>query len=194
MEKLLVKAVLIIGLIFPLSAISQSYRSCTEGAGCNYYSGGSSGSGSNLGAFTPGGVPNGGLGGMSADAIAQKRAAEEAARQQCRSNVYDAIYPTCEARVTEIHRADMNICSSSAVTGAVAAGVGGVALGIVAIAAAPVTLAVVGAASLVAIVGGGGLATYSSTACVNQTEWNRVDNLKACEASVKAGQSKACNF
>ena len=78
----------------------------------------------------------------------------------------------------------MNVCSSSAVSGAVATGVGGVALGIVAIAAAPVTLAVVGVASLVAIVGGGALTTYSTTTCMNQAEWNRDDNLKTCEVAV----------
>lgn len=146
------------------------------------------------GAVLPPGWPSGSRSGPSGHQLAMKKASEEAARKSCRSAIRGHIYPACEARVTEIYRADMNVCSSSAVSGAVATGVGGVALGIVAIAAAPVTLAVVGVASLVAIVGGGALTTYSTTTCMNQAEWNRDDNLKTCEASVTAGQSKACNF
>lgn len=84
MEKLIVKAVVILGLTFSYHAMSGTYSACAGAGTCNTgtYN---TGSGGNLGAFMPGFVQGSGMGGgpSAADLAKKKVAEEEAKKQRC---------------------------------------------------------------------------------------------------------------
>lgn len=79
MEKLIVRAAIAAVFVLSLPALSATYNACASGGNCNSYNT-NPGSSSNLGAFQPGGIPRGGLGGMSAEAMVQKRCSDEKGR------------------------------------------------------------------------------------------------------------------
>lgn len=83
MEKLIAKAIVILGLTFSHHAMSGTYSACA-GSTCNNgtFNSGNASSG-NLGAFSPGFVLGSGMGGgPSAADMAKKKAAEEEAKKQ----------------------------------------------------------------------------------------------------------------
>jgi len=117
MEKLIVKAIVILGLTFSYHAMSQTYQSCTQGGGCNTYNVGGS-SGGNLGAFTPGWTPGGGMGGgpSAADMAAKAKAEEEAKKQRCSHKTKalgeaEGIRDACELNAMTKFRDNVAACS-----------------------------------------------------------------------------------
>lgn len=76
MIKLTIKLIVLISSIFSIATMSQTYRACTEGGGCNYYTPPPS----YLDPYTPGSIPNNTMYGTrySNEAYQQKLAAEKA--------------------------------------------------------------------------------------------------------------------
>jgi hypothetical protein len=100
MERLRKRASFIVGVLLSLPGLADTGKSCAAPGTCNYTpQTPNTVSGGNLGAYQPGYVPGGGMGGgPSPEDLAKKEKAEqEGKKKYCKDNGYPANVPFCAA-------------------------------------------------------------------------------------------------
>lgn len=122
MEKLIVKAVVILGLTFSYHALSVTTIACAGGPPCNYgtyNSGSGNASSGNMGAHQPGDwIAGSGMGGgpSPADLAAKEKAEQDQKKKYCKDNGYPANVPFCAAFRAEERLKEVRECKIASVT------------------------------------------------------------------------------